>query len=261
MPAHHSAHGQRGPVVHVGCAGWSLPRDVQPQFPAAGTHLTRYAARLPATEINSSFYRPHRPSTYARWAASVPPAFRFSVKAPRAITHERRLEGTALLLDAFLGEVTALGAALGCLLVQLPPSLAFAPSVADAFFAALRARHEGPVVVEPRHASWFAPDADRLLHAMRVGRVAADPARVPAAAEPGGWPGAVYYRLHGSPRVYYSRYDAAYLDALAVRLRARAPAVAPAAPPWCIFDNTALGAATANACELLERLQDARVGR
>jgi len=241
-------------AVYVGCAGWSLPRDAQPHFPAAGTHLARYAARLPATEINSSFYRPHRPATYARWAASVPPAFRFSVKIPRAITHERRLEGAEHLLDAFLDEVGALGPALGCLLVQLPPSLAFAPPVAHAFLAALRARHAGAVVVEPRHASWFTPEADGLLHAMQIGRVAADPARVPAAAEPGGWPGTVYYRLHGSPRVYYSRYDDAYLAALAARLRASAVA------PWCIFDNTALGAATANACELLARLRDGHLG-
>ncbi len=240
--------------VYIGCAGWSVPRDAQSQFPAEGTHLERYAARLPAAEINSSFYRPHRPATYARWAASVPPAFRFSVKFPRAVTHERRLADAESLLDTFLNEVAALGPALGCLLVQLPPSLAFAEPVADSFFAALRARHAGPVVVEPRHASWFAPDAAQLLVARHIGRVAADPARVPAAAEPGGWPGTVYYRLHGSPRVYYSPYDAASLDALAARLRAHASATNASAPPWCIFDNTALGAATANACELLARM-------
>lgn len=236
-------------AAYIGCAGWSLPRDAQPHFPAEGTHLARYAARLPAVEINSSFYRPHRPATYARWAASVPPAFRFSVKVPRTITHERRLVEAAPLLDAFLTEVAGLGAALGCLLVQLPPSLAFRSDVADAFFAALRDRHAGPAVVEPRHASWFAPDADQLLDARRIGRVAADPARVPAAAEPGGWPGMVYYRLHGSPRVYYSNYEDADLDALAARLAAPA-----AAPSWCIFDNTALGAATTNALGLLDRV-------
>ena len=237
-------------AAHVGCAGWSLPRDAQPRFPAEGTHLVRYAARLPATEINSSFYRPHRPATYARWAARVPPGFRFSVKAPRTITHERRLVDAEPLLDAFLGEVAALGPALGCLLVQLPPSLAFAPAAADAFLAALRARHAGAVAVEPRHPSWFVPEADALLDRWHVGRVAADPARVPAAAVPGGWPGVAYYRLHGSPRVYYSPYDGAMLDGLAAQLRA-AP---PGAQRWCIFDNTASGAATVNALDLLDLL-------
>lgn len=243
----------RPPLAYVGCAGWSLPRDTQPRFPAEGSHLARYAARFPAVEINSSFYRPHRPATYARWAAAVPPGFRFSVKLPRAITHERRLSAAEGLLAAFLAEAGALGPALGCLLVQLPPSLAFDPAVAGPFWAALRARHAGPVAAEPRHASWFTPEADQLLVAWRVGRVAADPARVPAAAEPGGWAGTVYYRLHGSPRTYSSTYDAATLDALAARLRR--PATAPgAAPAWCVFDNTALGAATPNALDLLERL-------
>ncbi len=234
--------------AYVGCAGWSLPRDAQPHFPTEGTHLARYAARFPAVEINSSFYRPHRPATYARWAASVPPGFRFSVKVPRAITHERRLADAGPALDAFLAGPAALGPALGCLLVQLPPSLAFDAATADAFFAELRARHAGPVAAEPRHAGWFTPAADALLAGWRVARVAADPARVPAAAEPGGWPGNAYYRLHGSPRTYYSAYDAAFLDALAPRLAA-APAGA-----WCIFDNTALGAATADALGLLARL-------
>jgi uncharacterized protein YecE (DUF72 family) len=213
----------------------------------------RYAARLPAAEINSSFYRPHRPASYARWAASVGPAFRFSVKVPRAITHDHRLADAEPLLDAFLAGVAALGPALGCLLVQLPPSLAFDPAVADRFLAALRARHDGPVALEPRHATWFDAPAEERLVAWRVGRVAADPARVPAAAEPGGWPGTVYYRLHGSPRTYYSSYEPPYLDALAERL-----AVAADAPAWCVFDNTASGAATTNALALLDRLAGAR---
>lgn len=81
-----------------------------------------------------------------------------------------------------------------------------------------------------------------------VARVAADPARVPAAGEPGGWPGLVYFRLHGSPRTYYSAYDEEYLDALASRLAEHAAAGRQA---WCIFDNTVLGAATRNALDLL----------
>jgi uncharacterized protein YecE (DUF72 family) len=249
VAAHRAA---AAPPAYVGCAGWSLPRASQPRFPAEGTHLERYAARFPAVEINSSFYRPHRPATYARWAAGVPDGFRFSVKVPRAVTHERRLVGAEALLDGFLAEAGALGPALGCLLVQLPPSLAFDPAAAGAFLAALRARHEGPVALEPRHASWFADAADALLVEHRVGRVAADPARVPAAAVPGGWGGTVYHRLHGSPRIYYSAYEPPTIDALAAALRAPA-----AAAPWCIFDNTALGAATENALELLARLADA----
>jgi uncharacterized protein YecE (DUF72 family) len=234
--------------VRVACAGWSLPKESSDRFPAEGTHLARYAARLPAVEVNSSFYRPHRPATYARWAVSVPAHFRFSVKVPRVITHQRRLAGVDDALDRFLAEATQLGDRLGPLLVQLPPSLRFSAEVATRFFAALRDRFDGDVALEPRHATWFAPSADRLVTQYRVARVAADPAVVPAAAVPGGWDGLVYYRLHGSPKVYYSAYSREYLGALSETL-ARA---ARTAAVWCIFDNTAEGAATANALEVLE---------
>lgn len=239
----------RGPV-RVGCAGWAVPAPHAAEFPGEGSHLDRYAARLPAVEINSSFYRPHRPLTYERWAASVPDAFRFAVKVPQEVTHGRRLVDAVEPLDRFLGEVAHLGGKLGPLLVQLPPSLAYAAGVARSFFAALRDRFEGGVVVEPRHPSWFTPGADRLVTQFRVARVAADPAVVPQAAEPGGWGGLVYYRMHGSPRVYYSDYPPEYLDALAGKLAAAAAA----AEVWCVFDNTAEGAAAANALGVVDRL-------
>lgn len=110
-----------GERIRIGTAGWSVPAAHRGRFPEAGTLLERYAARFDAVEINSSFYRPHRPSTYARWAASVPAGFRFSLKLPREITHTRRLVEVAEPLDRFLGEVAALGERLGPVLVQLPP--------------------------------------------------------------------------------------------------------------------------------------------
>jgi uncharacterized protein YecE (DUF72 family) len=238
------------PRIYVGCAGWTLPRAVQPAFPAEGTHLARYAARFPAAEINTSFYRPHRPATYERWAASVPEGFRFSVKVPKAITHERRLADADAPLAELLEQLAGLGDRLGCLLVQLPPSLEYDEAVVRAFARALRARFGGAVAVEPRHESWFAPAAARLLAEHAMARAAADPARVPAAGEPGGWTETVYYRLHGSPRIYYSSYGDDRLDALAASLRAAAER----AEAWCIFDNTASGAATADALGLLARL-------
>ncbi|HYW30016.1 MAG TPA: DUF72 domain-containing protein, partial [Gemmatimonas sp.] len=204
----------------IGTAGWSLPRDAQGAFPEAGTHLQRYAAVLHGVEINSSFYRPHRPATYARWAASVPKGFRFSIKVPRSITHEGKLADRGELLEPFLEQVASLGAALGPLLVQLPPSLQFDSAVAGAFLELLRELHTGDVVLEPRHATWFSPDADVLLQSFAVARVAADPARVPEAAEPGGSLDIVYYRLHGSPVIYRSSYEPAYLQRLAQRLDA-----------------------------------------
>jgi len=240
-----------GGRVLVGCAGWSLPRDVQPEFGAGASHLARYATRLAATEINSSFHRPHPPWVWRRWAEAVPEGFRFSVKLPRTITHERRLLGCEAGLDAFLAQATLLGPKLACLLVQLPPSLAFDAGVAGLFTDALRARFDGDIALEPRHASWFEPAADTLLAARRIARVLADPVRHDAGRQPGGWPGLVYVRLHGSPRMYYSAYDATLLAALAARI---ALASAAGTGVWCIFDNTAAGAATANALALMHHL-------
>ena len=233
--------------ILLGTAGWSLPREQWPAFPAEGTHLQRYAARLPAVEINSSFYRPHRPATYAKWAESVPVGFRFCVKAPKQITHVRRLVDCDALIGQFLHECGHLGEKLGCLLVQLPPSLHYEPNSAGAFIDSLRAHYEGPVAIEPRHPSWV--DAGPLLRQLQVARVAADPAPFPDAAEPSGWPGFCYYRLHGSPRIYYSAYGDDWLDALAERLGAQAGRAS-----WCIFDNPASGAATADALALQRRL-------
>jgi len=238
-------------VFRIGTAGWSLPGPVQDQLPDGGTHLQRYAGRFPAVEINSSFYRLHRASTYERWAASVPAGFRFAVKVPKAITHDQRLVAADVLLDVFLADATALREKLGCLLVQLPPSLAYVASTADSFFRDVRARYDGAIALEPRHASWFTSAAEDQLRAHRIARVAADPAPVPAAAEPAGWPELVYIRLHGSPDMYYSSYDEPYLDRLAERLRL---AAARARNVWCIFDNTGRGAATPNALGVLARL-------
>jgi uncharacterized protein YecE (DUF72 family) len=230
--------------LRIATAGWSIPAKVADRFPADGSGLQRYSARFTGVEINSTFYRSHRRSTFERWAETTPDGFRFSVKAPKTITHERRLVACESLLDAFLEEVGALGGKLGPVLVQLPPSLKFDAAVAEAFLAALRERWEGSVALEPRHASWFEADAEALLVRRRIARVAADPAKAPGAAEPGGWPGLLYWRLHGSPRMYWSAYESDVLETLAARLIVR-PSHA-----WCVFDNTTSGAAAEDALKL-----------
>ena len=236
----------------IGCAGWTLPRNVQHAFSSAGTHLQRYASRFNACEINSSFYRPHGPDTYRRWAESTPPAFRFSVKLPKAITHERKLVDCGPLLDEFLGQAAGLGDKLGCLLVQLPPSLAFEMRSATDFLDMLRTRWAGHVAMEPRHASWFTQAAEDILRCVRVARVLADPIRHAEGARPGGWPHFVYLRLHGSPRMYYSSYEPELINRLAERM---VLAQREAKALWCIFDNTASGAAADNALSLLQALE------
>jgi uncharacterized protein YecE (DUF72 family) len=246
---HHDQPSPRGGAL-IGCAGWSIPKDSASGFPAEGSHLERYAAVFPVAEINSSFYRPHRPQTYARWAAAVPPGFRFSVKLPRSITHEQRLSGVDALLRQFAAEAGALGDKLGCILVQLPPKLEFNPVLACDVFARLQDQFGCMVACEARHPSWFGDSATCLLRERGITRVIADP----AAGQPGPHvptTSSIYLRLHGSPRVYYSTYAPGYLAGLARDMRVHTAA---GRELWCIFDNTASGAATANALELLDAL-------
>ena len=239
------------PDIRIGTAGWSVPKEHAAAFPVEGSHLERYARVFGAVEINSSFYRPHRLATYERWASSVPEAFRFAVKLPKAITHENRLRAIGEPLDRFLSEVSGLGPKLGPLLVQLPPSLSFEAGVADKFLEDLRDRVEVPIACEPRHRTWFTPEVEALLEEPRIGRVAADPAAAPGADRPGGWAGLTYVRLHGSPRVYHSAYSDDAIHAVVAQLARRA---AEDSECWCIFDNTAVFAATGNALTAREDL-------
>lgn len=238
--------------ITVATTGWSIPAASRADFPAAGTHLERYASVLSGVEINSTFYRPHQPKTFERWAASTPANFRFAVKIPKAITHERRLKDSRAPLLRFLGEIAHLGEKLGPLLVQFPPSFAFEANTALPFFDLLRREFAGGLALEPRHASWFEPKVEKELKSRKIARVKADPAKPPGAAKSGGWNKLVYYRLHGSPRVYWSDYPAAYLEQLSSELLAARES---AADVWCVFDNTAQGFATANAVALKETIE------
>jgi uncharacterized protein YecE (DUF72 family) len=236
----------------IGTAGWSIARSEAEHFPAEGSALERYAAVFGGAEINSSFHRSHRASTWQRWAQSVPDGFRFSAKLPKTVTHGQKLAGCADLVSAFLEEVAPLGGKLQVLLVQLPPKLAFDAALAEGFFADLKARSAAAIACEPRHPSWFEDDADGLLARLKVARVAADPAVVPEAARPGGWRGLDYWRLHGSPAMYRSAYGP---ERLAPYAAAMAEAETAGRPAWCMFDNTASSAATGDALWLLGQLR------
>ena len=233
-------------MIRIGTAGWSIPRQSAHRFASSGTHLERYGRVLGCVEINSAFYRPHRPSTYARWAASVPDDFRFAVKLTRVITHDMRLQAWRGALDQFLDETAALGLKRGPILVQLPPSLAYSDRMVQRFFDGLRRRHDGPVVCEPRHLTWFTRAVERVLVRYSIGRVGADPPCTVNGDSPAGWPGIQYFRWHGSPRMYWSNYEHDALAALAPRLRAAAAH----GSVYGIFDNTAAGFAADNALDL-----------
>lgn len=249
-------HRERGTAltlskVHIGVAGWTIPAPLADRFAHQGSHLERYASRFNAVEINSSFYRPHRRSTYARWAASVPDGFRFAVKLPKTITHEHRLRDCGDLLARFAGEVAGLDEKRGPTLVQLPPSLAFEPTVAQRFITEAHQALGGTIVCEPRHASWFGREADTLLAAERIARVAADPPVTPSGSQPGGWQGLAYFRLHGAPHIYWSDYPPTSIHRHATLIRESLRAGQEA---WAIYDNTAAGRAPANALALIRGL-------
>jgi uncharacterized protein YecE (DUF72 family) len=89
------------------------------------------------------------------------------------------------------------------------------------------------------------------MNRYHVARVAADPAITDRSSAPGGWTGVAYFRLHGAPRTYWSRYGAADLSRLGTLVRQIAESV----DVWCVFDNTASGAALENAWQLRQFLR------
>ncbi|AOB31744.1 hypothetical protein AKI39_15140 [Bordetella sp. H567] len=253
MHATHRENSAAASPIRIGCAGWTLPASTGGRFTAQGSHLERYARVFSSVEINSSFSRPHQSKTYAKWAASVPDAFRFSVKIPRRISHELRLRDTEVALREFMQEVMSLGEKLGCLLLQLPPSLALDEPVARDFFSLLRGLTDARIVCEPRHATWFTPAGAETMKNAGVACVRADPPPI-AGVEPIGASDMLYIRLHGSPRIYYSTYEEPFIEAVAARI---VDARNSNTEVWCIFDNTAHGEAVPNALMLLEKLKKA----
>lgn len=240
--------GERVNQLFIGTAGWSIPAALADWFPGDGPHLERYARVMTAVEINSSFYRSHRRSTYERWSSAVAEDFGFSVKIPKTISHQKRCGDCFDELQQFLDESAGLGDKRRLLLLQLPPSFAFEQERMDRFFALCRREDAPPIVCEPRHVSWFSEETNALLQAWHVARVGADPARAAGAESPGGWTGISYFRMHGTPRVYYSSYSEEALDRLASMILMAPGQV------WCIFDNTASGAAADDALRLRLRL-------
>lgn len=228
----------------IATAAWSINAKQAMHFPREGSGLQRYAAVFPGVEVNSTFYGHHKPETYARWADSVPPTFRFALKLPQSITHEQRLKGCQALFEAFLSEIAPLGPKVGPLLCQLPPSLAFDAQTVRSALSMMRGLHAGPIVVEARHASWRAEEVLALLEDLGIERVLADPAPVWSAMSFPRPP--AYVRLHGSPTLYHSFYEDDALTRFGALL---------APGSWCVFDNTASGAALANALRLQGFLQ------
>jgi uncharacterized protein YecE (DUF72 family) len=153
-----------------------------PQDVPARAMLEYYATRLPAVEINNTFYRQPAESMLRGWLAQVPPSFRFAIKAPRRITHVKRLrdceEETALLLQ----RTAVLSQALGAVLFQLPPHLGRDDGLLGAFIDLMPAGT--PVAFEFRHESWFDDATFRRLADANMALAIADTEERPASGLP-----------------------------------------------------------------------------
>jgi uncharacterized protein YecE (DUF72 family) len=224
--------------IRVGLAGWSNPPGKRNDRGAEQSHLSYYAQHFSCVEINSSFYRTHKTATYARWRNETPEKFRFSLKMPKSITHESHLKRCTGEVERFYDDITHLQPKLAVVLIQLPPALEFDGRSVRAFFKRAPGLSGTVVACEPRHASWFSKAADEVLRDAGVSRVAADPARHAGAELPAGMRRFAYFRWHGSPHIYYSKYTDTQIASFAATAKS-----SPASETWCVFDNTARYAA------------------
>jgi len=267
--------------IRIGTSGWVYPPwrgEFYPRGLAHRRELEYLSRQVNSVEINGSFYSLQRPSSYQSWRDQTPDDFVFAVKGGRFITHMKRLNDIdAPLANFFASGVLALGAKLGPLLWQLPPTLAYDADLLAAFFdrlprtttaaAELATRHDErldgraltttdadrPVrhALEVRHASFTDPEFPGLLRAHGVGLVIAD-----AAAD---WPylegvtaDFAYVRLHGSTELYAGGYDAEALDGWAQRIRGW---TAQGVDAYAYFDNDAKVKAPRDAMALAGRLK------
>jgi len=143
-------------MIWVGTSGYNYPEwkgSFYPSNLAAAKMLPYYAARFPTVEINYTFYRMPNEKLAAGWAGQTPEPYKLTLKAPRRITHDRRLKDSADLVGGFCRVAASLGPKLGALLFQLPPNMKKDLAVFDAFLADLPPRV--CAAFEFRHPSWF----------------------------------------------------------------------------------------------------------
>ena len=234
--------------VRIGISGWTYPPWRGVFYPPGLAHrreLAYAASRLNSIEINGSFYALQKPASYFSWAEQTPPDFVFAVKAGRFITHMKKLRNLEVAAPNFMSSgLLALGAKLGPILWQLPPSLPFDPERIETFISRLPRSTAEAAYLARKHddrmtgRAWTGTDADRpLRHAIEVRHASYETPAFPAllrefgvalvvADTAGKWPKMfdvtadfVYVRLHGAEELYASGYDADALAEWAGRVR------------------------------------------
>ena len=162
-------------MIHVGTSGYNYPEWKGSFYPSdlpAAKMLPFYAERFSSVEINYTFYRMPTPKLVSGWAAQVPDGFRFTLKSPRRITHDRKLRDVAQPTAAFCEAAAELGAKLAALLFQLPPTFKKDLTALDAFLADLPPRVTG--AFEFRHESWLDEEVYARLRAHNLALCIAD---------------------------------------------------------------------------------------
>jgi len=195
--------------VRIGTSGWTYGSWRGPVYPPDvpdAARLEFYASRLFDTvELNASFYRWPGEASFRSWRRRLPPGFLLSVKAPRALTHARRLAEPERWLPRMTASLSILGDRLGVLLAQLPPGLARDDARLDHFLGSLPPGL--PVAVEFRHDSWHTEDVFSLLERRGAAYVVMSGAGLPCILR--ATAGFVYVRLHGPDHhhLYAGSYD------------------------------------------------------
>ena len=159
-------------MILVGTSGYNYPEWKGSFYPSdlpATKFLPYYASRFPTVEINYTFYRMPTPKLIAGWRAQVPAQFRFTLKAPKRITHDRRLRAgeVAESLDGFITAASELGPQLAALLFQLPPNFKKDLGVLREFLSLLPPKTAA--AFEFRNDSWL---DDAVFDALRERNIA-----------------------------------------------------------------------------------------
>lgn len=233
-------------TVHIGCSGW-IYRHWRELFYPAGLPQRRwfdhYATTFDTVELNTSFYRLPRAESFAKWRDQAPPGFRYAVKAPRFVTHMKKLKECAGPVEEFIGRARRLGAAIGPILYQLPPRWAFNRERLEAFVALLP--RDLDHVFEFREKSWLTEEVLALLDDHGVSFCAHD---MPGLATPRRASGPIaYVRFHGGTGKYVGRYPddvlLGWTDWIVAQARSGRDV-------WCYFNNDIGGHAIEDALTL-----------
>jgi uncharacterized protein YecE (DUF72 family) len=233
---------------YIGCSGFHYKHWKGTFYPEDLTQkrwFEFYAAQFATLELNVTFYRFPWLAVLRNWYDQAPAGFRFSVKAPKAITHFKQFHGTVDMLSDFYGTIReGLADKLGPVLFQFPPRFRYEPERLARVLDQLDPGVDN--VLEFRHPGWWCEEVYAALRQKGVSFCGMSHPELPA--EPIVTGPVVYYRFHGVPELYRSSYSETELAAVAEKIKAETGVD----EVWCYFNNDAAVAAVPNATTLLK---------